>query len=406
MASFNYEAVDDKGILVSGEFEAERKDAVVEHLARMNLIPVRITEVGKAGGRGSVLSFGLFDHITPLDRIVLVRNLGAAIKAGLSLVEALDILIADTTRRPMKAVLVQAKSNLENGESLSGTFSSMKDDFPPVFTGLIRAGEFSGKLDDSLDELENHLSREYSLVKKVKAALTYPIILVVAATGVVTLLVLFVVPRLAKAFTQSKVKLPFLTRILLVSSTFFSKHIVLIAIAAFVMVVFIMYFRKTKIGKKLILNIAFHIPVLKELVKKVALVRLTRTLGSLLASGVTLVEALKLTAESVSNDFYRDALISSIGDIEGGVSLAESFKKNPELFPKFLTGLMIVGERTGTAENVLRKFADFYDDEVDNTLKNLTSTLEPVLLLGMGLIVGSIALSVLLPIYQLINSFQ
>ena len=402
---YQYEASDKDGVLVKGEFEADSKTAVVEYLEKKNLIPIKIEGEGP-GEERLALSTNLFETVRPLDRIVFVRNLAAGLKAGLSIIDALDILIADASKNIMKNMLSQAKINLQNGQPLSQTFSTYRKYFPPMFVGMLRAGEYSGNLDSTLEELGVYLSREYGLVKKVKSALAYPVLLITASTGVILLLLTFVLPRLTKAFQQSKVKLPLITQVFVNLGAALSYNLVLDGVVLLFIIWFFTFFRKTKPGQRLFLKIMLRIPVAKDLVKKVALVRLTRTLGSLIASGVSVVEALKLSAESVSNEYYKKVLLEAVDQVTRGIPFSRTFKNYPDLFPHFLTSLIVVGEKTGTIEHVLKTFADFYDEEVDSTLKDLTNILEPILLLTMGLIIGTIALSVLLPIYQLVGSFK
>ncbi|OGY99378.1 MAG: hypothetical protein A2945_00785 [Candidatus Liptonbacteria bacterium RIFCSPLOWO2_01_FULL_52_25] len=402
---YSYEASDKDGVVTRGEFEAEDKAAVVEYLEKKNLIPVRIEGEEERRGGSFSLSSNLFETIKPLDRILLVRNFTAALQAGLGIVEAIDILVVDSTKNVMKKVLTQAKINLQNGQPLSQTFAAFPNYFPPVFVGMIKAGEFSGRLDSTFEELGTYLAREYSLAKKIKSALAYPAFLLVAASGVIALLLTFVIPRLAKAFRQSKVELPWITKTLIALGNALNYSYLLdVAVIGF-LIWFFLAFRKTSVGRKVFFRIGFKIPLIRDLVKKVALVRLTRTLGSLVASGVSIVDALKLSAESVANDYYKKAILNSIDEVERGIPFSRTFKSYPNLFPNFLTSLILVGEKTGTLEHVLKTFADFYDEEIDNTLKDLTSILEPVLLLIMGVVVGGVALSVLLPIYQLVGSF-
>lgn len=401
---YRYEAADKHGAIIKGEFEALGKDAVVEYLTRKNLIPLSVEEKG-AVKQLTGLSFSIFERITPLDRIIFVRNLAATVKAGLNMLESLEILIADTTKKMMRNILVQAKINLENGQPLSATFYSFRKYFPIVFVGMLKAGEASGKLETTLDELSVHLTREYNLTRKVRSALAYPFILFVASIAVITLLLLFVLPRLAKTFRQSGAELPLITKVLVAISNFLIAHPFIDIFALVAVIWFFAYFRKTRVGRRVFLQIIFHIPIAKELVKKIALVRFTRSLGSLISSGTSILEALHLAADSVGNEDYKKAVLESVEQVKSGVPFSKTLQNYPELFPRFLTSLIAVGERTGTLEHILKTFADFYDDEVDNALKDLTTFLEPLLLLFMGLVIGSIALSILLPIYQLVGKF-
>lgn len=401
---FRYEASDSSGKIYNGEMETPRKQDVVDFLQKKNLIPIKIED------RISVtdpkrLGFGLFDSITPIDRIVLVRNLAATIKAGLSIMEALEIMIADTTKQSMQKILLQAKINIQNGKPLSATFESYKKFFPVIFVGLVKAGEASGNLGKTLSELSQHLSREYNLTKKIKSALAYPIVLLVASIGVVSLLLIFVLPRLTKAFAQSGTDLPTATKIVLGASNALTFSFTLDIFIIGFLIWFFSFFRKTGFGQKLFFKIGLKTPVIREIIKKVALVRFSRTLGSLISSGTPIMEALKLTADSVGNYFYKEAILEAEKQIRSGVPFSKTLEPFPELFPKFLIGLVVVGERTGTLDNVLKTFADFYDEEIENDLKDLTTFIEPILLLTMGLIIGTIAVSILMPIYKLVGSF-
>ncbi|OGM93731.1 hypothetical protein A2524_01350 [Candidatus Wolfebacteria bacterium RIFOXYD12_FULL_48_21] len=401
---YTYEASDQYGKIIEGEYDAQDRDSVVEYLARKDMIPVSIQEKGLAGDtkkKGIVL----FETITAVDRILLVRNLAATVRSGLTIIEALNILIGDTTKELMRTILNDAKNNLKSGQPLSATFTTYKKYFPVIFVGMIKAGEASGRLEETLNELGRHLSREYNLLRKVRSALAYPVILLVASVGVITLMLIFVLPRLVKVFKQSNAELPLPTQILMSISGAVTYSITLDLILLGVVVWFFIFFRKTDAGQRFFMWAFMRMPFVRELVHKVALVRFTRTLGSLIGSGTHIIEALELAADSVGNIYYKNAIVASIVQIKNGVPLSKALEQYPVLFPHFLIGLVSVGERTGTLQHVMETFADFYDEEVDHTLKDLTTFLEPMLLLMMGLVIGTIALSILLPIYRLVGNF-
>ncbi|MEK7212051.1 MAG: type II secretion system F family protein, partial [Patescibacteria group bacterium] len=214
MATYLYEAADKSGVLRRGKYDARDKKEVVDYLERHELIPVSIEREGELRQtRG--LNMPFFETVKPTDRIVMVRNLSATIKAGLNILEGLDILIADATKNIMRKILTEAKFNLQDGQPLSTTFASYKKYFPPVFVGLIRAGEASGRLDATLEELGQHLTKEYILVRKVRSALAYPVLLLISSILVVTILLIFVLPRLAKSFKSAGAEFPLITRILI-----------------------------------------------------------------------------------------------------------------------------------------------------------------------------------------------
>lgn len=400
---FIYEASDENGVMTTGELEVNGKADVVRYLESRKLIPVNIRELGEF--KKGLLSASFFERVTALDSIMMVRNLSAAIKAGLSVIEALDIMIADTQKKALRNVLISAKSNLENGQPLWKTFESYGNLFPIVFVGMVKAGESSGELDKTLDELSDHLAREHTLAGKVKSAMMYPMMLLSAAIAVVTLLLIFVLPRLSKTFQSSEVELPFITTLLIDISNIITSNWVLDGVVVAFLIWFFLYFRKTPRGRRFINWVLFRTPIARELVKKVALIRFTRTLSSLLRSGTPMLEALNLSADSVSNEIFKKVIIESIQKVKSGVPLSRSLEVHPKLFPRFLVGLMAVGEKTGTLDHTLNTFATFYDEEIDNTLKTLVSLLEPILVISMGLIVALIAVSVLLPIYRLASGF-
>lgn len=405
MSLYRYQVSDKEGAITEGEFEAANKSAVVDYLEKKNLIPILVEEKSADKKIGLSTSLAIFERVTPIDQIILVRNLSATMRSGLSIVESLDILIADTTKNIMRKILTQAKINLQNGQPLSATFTSFKKFFPVIFIGMLKAGESAGRLDSVFEELGRYLTREYNLAKKIKSALAYPLILLIASVAVVSLLLFFVLPRLTKTFKQSGVELPLITKIIVAVSNALTYSPVLDLTIIGALAWFFIYFRKTDIGRKLFLKILLSIPIVSDLVKKVALVRFTRTLSSLISSGTSIVESLNLSAESVGNDYYKKAILESVKQVKTGVPFSKTLESSPELFPHFLNSLVVVGERTGTLERILKNFAEFYDEEIDNNLKDLTTFLEPVLLLLMGIVVGSIALSVLLPIYKLVGKF-
>ena len=405
MATFIYEAYDSEGVVSHGEYEGVTRDEAVEYLVKRDLTPVSVEELRARGEGGGLLALNFFERLSPVDVMFLVRNLATTVKAGLSVVEALDILIADAEKKMMKRVLQEAQAMLKNGQPLSSGFEAYKDSFPPIFMGMLRAGELSGQLGKTLTELGQYLSKEYALRSKVKSALTYPVILLVASGGVMTLLLIFVLPRLTASFAASGVELPFITKVFLGLSKMITWSFTLDFAVLAGLIWFFVYFRTTNLGKRFFFWVIAHTPVANELVKKVALVRFARTFGNLIGSGISAIEALQLSSKSIGNLTYELAIKSAITAVENGSPISEALSKFPHLFPRLLISLIIVGERTGSLHEILGTFADFYEEEVDNTLKDLTSILEPALLLLMGLLVGAIAVSIILPIYQLVGHF-
>jgi Type II secretory pathway, component PulF len=400
---YYYEATDQKGELTTGEYDADKEVDVSEYLQKRKLIPVMIRPQTK-----SALSrdFALFENITPMDRITLVRNLAATTKAGLSIIESLDILAKDATKPLYKKILIQTRNNIQNGQPLWQSFQNYKQYFPPFFIGMVRAAESSGKLDTTLDELTQYLNREYSLVKRVKSAMAYPLILLVASFVVTFVLLGFVMPAMEKTFERAHIVLPIYTRVMLAIGHAVSFNFILDAFIIALVAVGIVAIRRSPAAQAMLTRIYFKIPILSDVLKKIVLVKFSRTMGSLLSSGALITDALHLAADSVGNEIYKRAILKVAVDVGRGVALSKALSSHDKLFPNFLLSLVLVGEKTGTLEKILKTFADFYDEEVDYNLRTLTTFMEPALLLVMGLIIGTIAISIILPIYQYVGSFQ
>jgi type II secretory pathway component PulF len=405
MSTYIYEAYNKENKIIHGEYEANSHEEVIEYMTKHFLTPVSIKSSSLENKDRDILATQLFDRITSVDIMFLVRNLATTIKAGLSIVESLEILIKDTEKKLMKKILQSVQAMIANGKPLSESFDVYKKSFPPIFTGMIKAGEVSGQLDKTLNELAVYLSKEYALRNRIKSALTYPIILLISSFGVVILMLIFVLPKLTKAFITSGVKLPWITKFFITLSNILTWSITFDFVFFIVLIYFFLYFKNTQTGKRFFFWLASHIPVARDLIKRIAVVRFSRTFGNLIDGGLSVVDALELSSQSLGNHIYTSAVDSAILDIKNGIPISEALGKFPKLFPRLLISLIAVGERTGSLNEILKTFSDFYEEEVDNKLKDLTSFLEPALLLFMGLMVGAIAVAIIIPIYQLVGHF-
>ena len=409
MPFFIYKALNSVGGETQGEIQADNKKTAIDYLKRDGLTPLYIEEKGKF----EKSQFSIFSNLTifergisAVDRVFLTRHLAAILKSGINLTEALEVLQEDVQKPLLKKILVDAKKNLEKGQPLSMTFASYDKYFSPVFIGLIRAGESSGTLEDTLENLGNQLQRDYELRKKVQSAMIYPAILMFASSLIIVLLLTFVMPRLTKALLQTKVKLPAITRFFIgVSDILSAQPILTVVIFLGAIFFLILFFRRQK-GKQIFLKFLQKIPISRELIKRLALARFSRTFLNLLKSGMPALEAIKITAQTVGNKSYEDALLNIAEDIKKGSPLNQSFKKRIYLFPQLVVSIIGIGERTGTLERALLTISNYYEEEVDRILKNLVSLLEPLMLVVMGFVIAGIALSILLPIYQLVSSFR
>ncbi|HXK37675.1 MAG TPA: type II secretion system F family protein [Candidatus Paceibacterota bacterium] len=400
MPIYSYKAIKKGGTDAIGSIEAPSKDGAVALLLQRNLTPIEIKEMNEA-----ISGFRRFSERAPTsaDILFFIRNFGIALQAGVTVLNALALLAKDNKHSGMRDMIAGVEASVRGGATLSVAFTPYKEYFNPAFIGLLRSGEISGTLGKTLALISEYLKRDFGLRQRVRAALVYPLILVVGSLLVVLLLMVFVLPRLSGAFTQSGVTLPILTRIVLAISNLFAYSIWLDGIILLLITAVIVWFRKSPSGKSVFAQILERTPVARTVVHGVALVRFTRTLGNLLIAGIPMMEALETTAGSVGHLAMQRATLTTRTAVMGGAPLSVELEKYPELFPNIVVGLTRVGEETGKLGDILVEVSEFYDDEVDYLLRNMTTLLEPILLLAMGAVVGLISMSILLPIYQLMT---
>lgn len=400
MAFFEYTASDQNGNIKKGEIEAVDQKVVIDYLKSDNLLVVNIKE--KSSALGQKISFG--GKIGYLEKINFCGNLSTMIKAGVNLTQALDVIGQESKNSHFQRILNDLKFSVENGRPLSEALSHYKKDFDPVFISMIKAGEASGKLDEALFRLNIQLKKEYSLISKVKNALIYPMVLIAGVLGVLILIITFVIPRLATVFSGSNLKIPFTTRVMFFLSKVMSyQPILTFAVIVIIVICLVMIFR-TKTARTGLRRLFFRLPVSKNLLKEIELVRFCRTMGGLLGSGLSIGEVLNITASGASLPVYKKIILESKEKIIKGVSLTNAFKGMDDYFPPLLVSVITVGEKTGQLDKLLISLADFYEEQADNTLKTLSSLVEPVLLVIVGLLIGGMAISIVVPIYQLIGT--
>lgn len=400
MPVFSYKTINKEGKIISGTIEAEAENTAIGLLLKKGITPISIEDIDNS--KDSYISK---IKVSPSgeDILFFVRNFSIALQSGVTVISALDIMERDSTRKSMHEMITRVSASVRGGVSLAESFLPFAKYFTPAFIGLLRAGEISGTLGNTFVLIGEYLKREFSLKQKLKSAMIYPAVLVASSTAVVVLLMVFVLPKLSGAFAQSGVQLPMITRIILFVSSILTYSLwidlgVLIALFA----VFI-WVTKTEKGTKGMSKFLEKAPISGKMMRSVATVRFLRTLGNLLKSGVSIIESLRVTADSVGHLGMKVAILDISNDIEGGMQLSESMEKHTEYFSGVILGLVRVGEETGNLGSILVEVSEFFDDELDYNLRNAMALLEPLLLLAMGIVVGVIAISVLLPIYQLVS---
>ncbi len=400
MPNFIFKSIDKEGVIREGEIHAYSKLEAIDYLTRQNLKMVSLVESG-----GAVKSWfdSLFQEVTILDKIVLVKNLSAIIKAGISLPEALDILINNTEKKIIKKILIDARLNLGRGQSLSSTFESWPQYFSVVFTELIKSGEVSGSLEKNLEYLEAQLTRDNELVKKIKSAMIYPVVILITLLIVIFVLTYFVLPRLLGLFEESGLEINPITKVFLKVGAVLNYSPSLNLSILTLLILLLIYFLKSQRGRMLLVSVLFYLPGIGSFIKKIALARFASILENLLSAGIPLNESLSSAAAAIGQPSYKRAILELKESVKKGFSIAELLEKRKDLFPPLIISMISIGEKTGTLEKALMTIGNLYLQDVNQTIKNLVSLIEPVLLLIMGVIIGGVALAILLPIYSLVG---
>lgn len=341
---------------------------------------------------------------TGIKRIEIVRtakNLSAMLNAGLSVSRALSIIERQSSNSYLKAVAAGLSDSVKKGSSLHEALGLYPRVFPEVFTAMVRAGEESGSLTDSLMVVAVQMERSEELVRKIKGAMIYPAIVITAIIIVSVLMLIYVVPTLTKTFTSLGVQVPLATRVIVAISDFLVNNVSLVLTALIAFVVGAILFVRSKLGGRVVIALALHTPVINELVRETYTARAARTLSSLLSAGVPVLDALAITREVVHAQAFAQVLEEAQGHVKKGELLSTAFAEHDKLYPLLMSDMLAVGEETGKVADMLKQIAEFYEADVAEKTKDLSTIIEPVLMLLIGAIVGVFAVSMIAPIYSL-----
>ncbi len=398
---YKYIASQSNGAVVENEIIAKNVAEVLTFLSKNGLKPVSVKPIEE---KKNVVLFG--QKITISDQIFLSKYLALMLKIGTGLMEAINILIADFDKAAVRNILIEVRSSLEQGNPFYTTFAKYPKVFSQVYANLVRAGEASGNLEQVFGNLTEMLSKQKELRDQIRSALIYPTLLFVGSIAILMFLVTFALPKIANVFLQGGFQPPVFSQIVFSIGLFINayKFIIFSFLGAVIFGLF--YLSKSSlVFRKLILSIMSEIPVVKDVIKKVALQRFASILASLIRAGIPINEGLEITANAVSNERLKEALIRiSREGLAKGLTIGEAFKRE-SFFPQTITNLIAISERAGHLEEVLETLADFYVKEIDSSVKSLVSFLEPMLLLFIGMVIGTIALAIIVPIYQLTTQF-
>lgn len=403
MSVFEYIALDEKGNQLKGFVDAPGVAAARQKLREENIYPVEINqaETKKETALSGALKINLWERVSAGQVAVFTRQLSTLLGAGMPLVPSLSILMQQEKNPLLKKSLAQIREKVNEGKSLTEAMSEFPKIFPPFYLNMVRAGEASGTINLVLERLADFSENQQALMNKIRSALAYPIIMMIIGTSVIFLLMTFVVPKITGIFTDMNQALPLITLILIQVSHFLKSFWWLILILLAASVAFFKYMTAgTDAGKRMWDNSRLKIPVMGQINRKIAIARFCRTLATLLQSGVPLLVAMEIVRNIVNNVVIGDAIHQAARDLEEGKGLSGPLTKSG-LFPPLVTEMIAVGEQSGTLEAMLNRIAMAYENESQANIMVMTSLLEPVMILVMGLIVGFIVVSILLPIFEM-----
>lgn len=399
---YHYVAVDKSGKTMEGDFEAGTLNDVLYHLSGKGFRPLSVAPMKKTG-LGTRRFWG---GINISDKVFLVKYLSLMLRVGTDLLSAINILITDFEKPAMKEFLLEVRDNLDRGQPFYESFAKHPETFPPTFINLVKAAEASGNLEKTFEDLSTSLERESELRSHIRAALVYPIVVFLMALGIMTFLVTFALPKIANVFSNTGTAPPLFSQIVFGVGLFIGGNIIPIYLAAFIILGgTALFVSKTEVGKRFMNRVVTKLPFIKKIYNDLAIQRMSSTVSSLMRAGLPIVDTIMIAADTVGHGDFQVALrrVAEEG-LAKGLTIGDSFKRE-SIFPKSVSNIVAISEKTGHLDEVLATLAEFYGANIDSRIKALVSLLEPLLLLSMGVIVAVIALSIIVPIYQLTSSF-
>jgi type IV pilus assembly protein PilC len=401
MAVYRWQGVSPKGETLKGVMEATSREAVIIRLRtqRIQPVPSRIKEKGR--GLDTEISIPTFGSpVKAHDVVIFTRQFATMIDAGLPIVQCLQILAAQTDSAAFRKVISAVKDDVESGTTLADAIRKHPKVFSDLYTSMVQAGEIGGILDTILVRLAAYLEKAVKLKSKIKGAMIYPACIVSAAVLVTTVLLIWVIPVFAEVFESFGAALPAPTQFVINLSNFTIRNIWYLAAIPIIGFAGLRYLNGTEAGKIAIDKFLLKVPIFGGLIRKAAVARFTRTLGTLVSSGVPILDALAITARTAGNNVVEHAIVTARSSIASGRTIADPLIES-KVFPPMVCQMISVGETTGALDSMLQKIADFYEDEVDNMVANLMSLLEPAVILFLGVVIGGLVISMYLPIFKL-----
>ncbi|MEK7494695.1 MAG: type II secretion system F family protein, partial [Patescibacteria group bacterium] len=407
MPKFLYTAKNSStGETMGGELEAKDEKFLAQDLRSKGYLLTSHKEIEEASDGLKIKFLDHFQSVPLKEKMVFTRNLAVMVSSGLTISRAISNLSVQTRNRTFQKILKSVYEDIQGGKSLSEGLARYPAVFSELFTNMISVGEISGNLEDVLDILATQLEKENDLLSKVRGALIYPLVIVVAMIGIGLLMLLYILPKITSVFQDMDVELPATTQFIIGMSDALRQHPIFSFAFAFIVIVGGKVFASTPIGKRILAFIYIRLPIVGNIVIKVNCARFARIYSSLLKSGISVVTALTIVSKTLGNVHYREALQEAISEIQKGVELSKVIGRYPKLFPILVPQIIEVGEETGKTEMVLQRLAEFYEEEVSQITKNMSSIIEPILMLFIGGGVGFFAVAMLQPMYSVLENIK
>ncbi len=404
MPSYIYTAKNKIGETKTGSKEANGKYELASLLRTQGLTLISAETIDE-GSQGNIFKrlVQRFSKVSLTEKMIFSRHLSVMIKAGLPLTSALTVLADQTDNPKFKKIILNMEKNLREGVSFSNCLAKYPSVFSPLYISMVKVGEAGGKFSDVLKILANQMDKDHRLISRVRGAMMYPAVIVLAMIGIGIMMMIMVVPKLTQTFTEINIELPATTKIIIAISNFSKDHW-LIGLISLVLFLFLLKIGlKNKKIKRIFHSAYLHLPIIAKLTRKINSARFARTTASLIESGVGMVKTLEIAAGTLGNVYFREALLDSAKSVEKGKDLSNSLSHYQDLYSPMVIQMIKVGEKTGNLSEILENLADFYEEEVDNTTKNLSSIIEPVVMVVIGVAVGFFAISMIQPMYSMMG---
>ncbi len=407
MSKFLYTAKNiTTGENAGGEQEAKDEKTLAQDLRERGFLLTSHKELEAKKSLVTIKFFDRFSGVPLKEKMVFARNLAVMVSSGLTVSRAVHNLSVQTKNKRFKTILLSVFDDVQSGKTLSEGLARYPNVFDELFVNMVGVGEMSGTLEGILEILAIQLEKEHDLSSKVKGALIYPAVIVVAMIGIAVLMLTYILPKITGVFKDMDVKLPATTLFIMKISDLLRENAILVIIFTIAMIIGVKMFAGTTAGKRFFSLLFLYMPIVGNIVIKVNCARFARIYSSLLKSGISVVVGLGIVSKTLSNVYYKDVLAEAIGEVQKGVDLSKVIAKYPHIFPILVTQILEVGEETGKTETVLQRLAEFYEEEVSQITKNMSSIIEPILMLVIGGGVGFFAVAMLQPMYSVLENIK